>query len=566
MANESKGKVTRRRFVVGAVAGVAAGLVVGAAGGYLGAPNKTTTQVNTTTQVQTQTQTVTVQPWIPTTWDYTTDVVVVGFGFAGQAAAITAHDGGANVIVLEKMSEALSGGNSRVCGQCTWVPGTKQDGTTDLTLLTAETQYFTALGAGQGFPAPADYLQAGITEAANNKTWLEGLGAKTEWSAFPQSFYPQLPGSSTTGGSWSVVSTQPYGGNWYFLKTQIVNRNINVMYSTPATGLIQDPDTKEVLGVVASSGGNTLHIKANKSVILCAGGYEYAPQMVRDYLNIPAIASIGSPYNTGDGILMAMAAGANLWHMDVFAAPTGYSITPTTYTSAVGVDSPSAGGYIVVGADSKRFDDEFYPVSPNATPGLSLVAGKYFKHGVYQTPPYPIPMYMIFDSTAFASTSLFAGLAGLGWVLNVEGYKPSTDNSTELANGWITKANTIAALATAIGADSTVLPQTVTNWNNMVAAGKDTDYGRTVQLAPISTPPYYAVQVKPMILNTQGGPVRSAKAEVVDRSGNPIPRLYSAGEMGEIFGYLYQCCRNVGLCYAMGRIAARNAVAQSAWT
>jgi len=204
-------------------------------------------------------------------------------------------------------------------------------------------------------------------------------------------------------------------------------------------------------------------------------------------------------------------------------------------------------------------------VSPNATPGLTLVAGKYFKHGVYQTPPYPLPVHMIFDSTAMASTALFAGLAGLGWALNVEGYKPSADNSTELANGWITQADTIADLATAIGKDPTILPNEVTNWNTMVTAGVDTEYGRTAQLAPISTPPYYAIEIKPMILNTQGGPVRNDKGQVLDKNGNPIPRLYAAGEMGEIFSYLYQCCRNVSLCYTVGRLAATDAVGLTPW-
>jgi len=566
LTTESKG-ISRRRFVAGAAAGVAVGAVVGVTGGYLGAGNKTTTE--TSTQVSTTTAvsnvTTTLKPWLPASWDHTADVVVVGFGFAGQAAAIAAQAAGADVLVLEKTTEALSGGNSRVCGQCTWVPGTKQDGTTDSSLLAQEVEYFTAFGEGQGFPAPADYIQTAVTECAKNKTWLESLGATMVWSAFPQAFYPQLPGSSSQNGSWSVKTTQPYGGNWYFLKQYALSKGIDIMYSTPATGLVQNPETKEVLGVVATSNGNTVHIKANKGVVLCAGGYEYNPQMVRDYLNQPVISSIGSPSNTGDGIEMAIAAGADLWHMDVFAAPTGYAVTPSAYTSAISIDSPTKGGYIVVGADSKRFDDEFYPVSPKATPGLTLVAGKYLKHGVYQTPPYPMPMYVLFDQTAMASTSIFAGLAGLGWALNVEGYKPSADNSAELANGWIIKADTIADLAKATGLDTTVLPQTVTSWNAMCTAGADTDYGRTAQLVGLTTPPYYAIAVKPMILNTQGGPRRNAQAQILDTTGTPIPRLYAAGEMGEVFSWLYQCCRNVSLCYTMGRIAATNAAALTAW-
>jgi hypothetical protein len=548
---QSKG-ISRRQFIAGTVGGLVIGAAAGAAAGSLGFP-----------------KTVTAQPWLPAKWDQTADIVVVGFGFAGMSAAITAHDAGANVIVLEKTTEDLSGGNSRVCGQCTWVPGTKNDGTVDSSLMAGQLQYFEAMEEGQGFPVPDDYLQMAVNECAKNKTWLEGLGATTEWSMFPQPFYPQLNGAAAVtgpnGGSWSVKSTQPYGNNWFFLKDQISSRGITVMYSTPAKNLIQNAQTKEILGVVATSNGTDINIRANKAVILAAGGYEYAPQMVRDYLNIPEIHSLGSPSNTGDGILMAIGAGADLWHMDVFAAPTGWAINPPEYKSAINVGTPTKGGFIFVGADSERFDDELYPVSPNATPGLTLVAGKYFKHGVYMTPPYPLPVHMVFDQTAMSSTALFAGMAGLGWALNVEGFKASQDNSTELANGWIVKADTISELATSIGKDPTIMSNEVTNWNSMCAAGKDTEYGRTAQLVPISTPPYYAIEIKPMILNTQGGPMRNSKGQVLDTDGNVIPRLYEAGEMGEIFAYLYQCCRNVSLCYTVGRLAATDAAGLTAW-
>ena len=549
---EPKKGISRRQFLTGTVGGLVIGAAAGAAAGSLGFP-----------------KTITSQPWIPDTWDQTADVVVVGFGFAGQAAAITAHDAGASVIVLEKTSEALSGGNSRVCGQCTWVPGTTQSGGKDPSLMSGQLDYFKAMSDGQGFPVPDDYLQMAVNESAKNKDWLEGLGAETEWSPFPQPFYPALNGAATVtgpnGGSWSVKGTQPYGNNWFFLKDQVNSRNITVLYNTPASKLIQNPQTMEVLGVVATSNGQTISIKANKGVILCTGGYEYAPQMVRDYLNIPEITSLGSPSNTGDGVLMAMGAGAGLWHMDVFGAPTGWAIHPSDFKSALAVGTPPKGGFIYVGADSKRFDDEHYPVSPNATPGLSLVAGKYFKHGVYMTPPYPLPVHMVFDQTAFASGPLFAGLAGLGWALNVEGFQPSKDNLAELAKGWIVKADTVEALATAIGKDPTTLAAEVANWNTMVAAGVDTEYGRTAQLAPISTPPYYAIKLEPMLLNTQGGPVRNATGQVLDTNGNVIPRLYAAGENGEIFSYLYQCCRNVSLCYSVGRLAATDAAKLTAW-
>jgi succinate dehydrogenase/fumarate reductase flavoprotein subunit len=523
---------------------------------------------------------------IPSSWDYTADVVVVGMGFAGQAAAITASDLGANVILLEKGSESTgpstgtAGGNSRVCGQGVWVPGTDVYGNVNSSNLFNELIYFEAMEDGQGFPTDDDLIQAYVTNCANNKTWLEGLGAKvvlygTTSNPFPQAFYPELPGASSVmlpyGGSWTVQGTQPYGNNWYFLLGQIQKRPINVMYSTPAVGLVQNPSTGEILGVRANpAGGSTINVAANKAVVLACGGYEYNPVMHRDYIDIPGVAHAGSPLNTGDGIHMAQAVGADLWHMNVYAAPTFYAMQRPQYDASIMTATPSKGGWIYVGADSMRYSNEAQAPGPNTYPspanpsepaGTYIVAGQYLCHGVYTKPLYPVPIHMIFDSVGFGSGALFMG----AWASDVEGYKPDPTNKTELGLGWIYTASTLSGLATIIGKDPTVLPNEVSSWNKMAAAGADTEYGRTTGLAAISTPPYYAIQISPGLLNTQGGPRRNANGEVLDTNGNAIPRLYSAGEMGEVISKLYQCMRNVSMCYGMGRIAATNAVNLTSW-
>ena len=86
-----------------------------------------------------------------------------------------------------------------------------------------------------------------------------------------------------------------------------------------------------------------------------------------------------------------------------------------------------------------------------------------------------------------------------------------------------------------------------------------------MMLAPINEPPYYAIELSPSMLNTQGGPRRNEKAQIVRPGGAPIPRLYSAGELGSIYSYLYQGTGNIGECLAFGRIAARSAVAETPW-
>ena len=84
-------------------------------------------------------------------------------------------------------------------------------------------------------------------------------------------------------------------------------------------------------------------------------------------------------------------------------------------------------------------------------------------------------------------------------------------------------------------------------------------------LSPLGPGPYYAVELSPSMINTQGGPRRNEKGQIVRPDGTPIPRPYSAGELGSIYSYLYQGTGNIGECLVFGRIAARNAVAETPW-
>ena len=85
-------------------------------------------------------------------------------------------------------------------------------------------------------------------------------------------------------------------------------------------------------------------------------------------------------------------------------------------------------------------------------------------------------------------------------------------------------------------------------------------------LSPISNAPFYAIEIAPAFVNTQGGPRRNERGQILRPDGSPIKRLYSAGELGSIYGYLYQGGGNLGECMAFGRISGRNAVAEQPWS
>jgi len=147
----------------------------------------------------------------------------------------------------------------------------------------------------------------------------------------------------------------------------------------------------------------------------------------------------------------------------------------------------------------------------------------------------------------------------------VERYDWSDDNGAELAKGWIKQAETLRALAQIMGLPPAVLEETIIRWNAHCHVGADADFGRTKMLSPIQKAPFYAVELSPSMLNTQGGPRRNARSQVVRPDGSPIPRLYSAGELGSIYSYLYQGTGNIGECLAFGRIAGRNGAAEQLW-
>lgn len=355
------------------------------------------------------------------------------------------------------------------------------------------------------------------------------------------------------------------GSNWYFLEDLIKKRKgIKKMYETPGKKLIQDTQTKQIRGVVATKGKQEIYIKAKRAVIICSGGYEFNRQMTRNYIHVPDYASPGSPYNTGDGIRMCMAVGADLSSMSSYAAPCYPMCRVPDYLSHLFFNRPQKGGHIWVGADSRRYKDEHWQMPSGPWPNHHpTFCGMLKENGVYRREKTPMPIHAIFDEDARLSGPLwFGAFAG-----QIEGYSPTNDNEKDIAKGYAVKAETIKALSTKIGRDPGILQDTIDRWNAACIDGKDPEYGRTTNLSPIKRKPFYAVNLIPSTVNTQGGMLRNIESQVLDVFGDPIPRLYAAGEIGDrVWANLYECAKNVGAgCMAAGRKAGKNAAAEKPW-
>ena len=237
------------------------------------------------------------------------DVVVVGFGAAGAATAITAHDLGADVLILEKAPRGEEGGNSRVAAQ----------GYLNTSSVEKAAAHLTALCGP--YAVPEEMVGVWAEEMGRNNAWVESIGGDPqEHQHQPVGIeFPDLPGSDCVH-KFHHGDVLGYSNTWKLFERAVTGRGIKIQYETPGTELIQSGETGAVLGVRAEGGGSPLYVRASRAVVLTCGGFENNQEMIRNYLpGLPYCYTSGTPYNEGDGIRMAMAAGADLWHMNNYA-------------------------------------------------------------------------------------------------------------------------------------------------------------------------------------------------------------------------------------------------------
>ncbi|GHB15721.1 FAD-binding dehydrogenase [Streptomyces viridiviolaceus] len=473
-------------------------------------------------------------------WDIEADVVVLGFGAAGCAAAIEAHDAGASVIVLEKMEEGLEGGNTRVSGGI-WFDNRDPE---------RAAVYLRSLCGDNPLPEPVVTVWA--EETYRNTAWLEGLGAKIgSHGAYPPE-YPELEGSDAFGGYLGVEGRMGDGLLYDVLTRAVRARGIEVRLATPARELMQDTATGAVHGVLATGPDSSpLRIRARRGVVLATGGFEADQQMVRDYLRLPDSVVWGTPAATGDGHRMAMKAGADLWHMDNMMTVTG--MRAPGFRSGFYTPFFLGKNFLYIGKDGTRLADE----QPQVGHGQAVL------HGNYEL--FPVrPMHVIFDENARLAGPVSPGrdMLPVGWNLLVEGYEWSADNSAEIEKGWIHRADTLEDLAGILGLDPHALLATVQRWNAACAAGVDDQFGRDPQtLAPLDRAPYYAFSWGPMVAWSNGGPRRDERARVLDPFGAVIPGLLAAGNVSSTYSWAKDGGMHIADALAFGRVAGRTAAA-----
>ena len=450
-----------------------------------------------------------------------TDVVVIGAGGAGFAAAITAANEGKNVVLMDKMGvyggdTALSGGEMAVPGNWIQVTQGVKDSPEELVsdMLVG--------GDNKGDPELVAIIANGALDSANWLTYEGGVSWKHDLMQF--------------GGHNIKRSIIPITHSGSEMTTKLTNRaegidNLVLIDNTQATELVVD-DKGTVTGVkvVNPMTGEEAEVKC-KAVVLTTGGFgsnvdmrkKYNPDMDEKILSTDSVAA------QGDGIVMAEKVGADTIDMEYIQT---YPVCDPETGALLYVGDVRLENYgILVNKEGDRFVQELDRRDvisngiKNQTDGVA---------------------FLLFNQKAADATGL------------VETHADEYENSE--SRGVIVKADTLDEVAKAQGVDAEELKKTVEKWNKYCADGKDPDFGYSAEMNTIEDGPYYLMACKPAVHYTMGGLHITPEAEVLDKNGKPIAALYAAGEVaGHKMG-----TNRLGSCsmtdiYTFGRIAGKNA-------
>ncbi len=499
------------------------------------------------------------------TWDEIYDVICVGYGFAGAAAAVAAHDAGARVLLLEKMPvpggiSVCSAGGVRISrdAEATFYYLKETNaGTTPDRCLRALAEDMTRI-------EPFIRELASVNGAEVAVTWAKANYPFEGGDSFGYVSIKNIPGYDPVRDfTWGRGLR---GGTRLFkvMMDNVETRGIEVRLGTAAEGLVTEGG--RVYGLKAGS----KRIRATGGIVLATGGFEADTDMQAQYWQEKPVLPCAFLGNTGDGIRMAQAVGADLWHMwhyhgtygfrhpNPAAYPYGIRLyrLPDWVPGADGADvevqsffagySDTLMPWIVVDGGGRRYMNEYPPYLQDTghRPMATYDPG---------TQSYPrIPSWLIVDADGLQRGPLGFPTyndpaCNLGW---------SNDNQAEIEAGFLSQAATVPDLAGAIGAEADMLAETIERWNGFCAQGRDLDHDRLpATMMPIKTPPYTFGQLWPLCANTQGGPVHDERQRVLTPYGEPIPGLYSAGELGSLFGHLYISGGNLAECFIGGKRA-----------
>jgi succinate dehydrogenase/fumarate reductase flavoprotein subunit len=518
-------------------------------------------------------------------WDHEVDVVVLGTGGAGLTAALTAAANGASVAVYEKA--ATVGGTTAVSGGIVWIPAHHRSPEGELTVEDAM-RYLDAQSLGA---MDTELVETFVRTGPEMLDFVEkNSELQFEIAAGFPDYKPELPGGRPTGGrshnakpfdlarlgEWSDritsfpvdfsnvgidaetrarihASVDDMDGDYCVAGTALVagllkglldhgvvpTTEARALELIAADGGQERSDSgnrsRRIVGVRIAHGGKDVRVHARQGVVLGTGGFEWDPVLVEAYLRGPMHGPVSPPNNTGDGLRMAMAHGADLanmgeaWWVPIVQLP-GDTIDGHQRSRSVRLERTRPRS-VIVNRAGKRFLNEAGEYNSMAGPFHQLDP----RFGYVND-----PAWIVFDS------------------LHLEKYGFLGVEPDCVAPDWYNKSADLVELGEKTGIDPEGLARTLAAWNHNVEAEVDPEFGRGSSaydgywgdttaatpalqtLGPVDTAPYYAVPVTVGAMGTKGGPRTDADGRVLHVSGEVIPGLYAVGNaMAGVTGKAY---------------------------
>lgn len=459
-------------------------------------------------------------------WDAKYDVIVIGFGGAGATAARYAAKRDNRILLIDAAPEGSEGGNTRFAAGAF---------ATAVDFDKAKDYYLQSFSP---FDHDEDTLNSFIHEITQLPQYAKkDFGLETHPSGMhKRSEYYEF--NNANGMIHQSMTTLYDGSFWKLLRQGVYDQldKIDVWYNSPAQHLIQDSVTNTILGVQIQHKGKLRNIAAKNGVIMSLGGYENNPEMIQTYLGRGSLAPIGTLYNQGKGIDLAIEAGARLWHMSnfdshAFSLHEGHAHEQFAYM--IQWKSLFTGSVFIAGDDGTRYLNE----------QCEDRHGYQYNHGDYVMLPNQNHPHIVMDQAEYDQLQ--------------RDTSPKKDQIKQVIAHAI-QAPTLSALAEKIKAPRLI--QAVDDFNFFVIRGRDYIADRpTATMREFADGPYYAIPIRHNILHTHGGARRNGQCEVLDLEGNVIPHLYEAGELGDPFATKYIGGSSVADLLVSGRLAGLNA-------
>ncbi len=462
-------------------------------------------------------------------WDKEADIVVLGCGACGMVAAIEAAELGASVIAVEKNDGC--GGDAYYSHGVVMGNGSRMDEEKGIEVTSQQVIDEANDGWYLMEQPQIELSDFTIEQSGATLNWLLDHGVQFDNpEGHLNHTYSDLPIFHQMVG---------WGTGLIALADQLEGKVDELLLGTRAKRLVQD-ESGRVIGVVcegsegsegSESSEGEVAIKARCGVVLATGGYNHNNALVTLWDNrCEGMLAQGCPTNTGDGLIMAAACGAA--YMSARAeAPTSclLDMSSVNYASFA---LPREGA-ICVGVDGRRFmleSSELKRINTDMAIEQYVDAKRLGSEYV---------CYICTECDAIQDT---------------------------IADGVTTfKADTLEELAEQLGVDPSGLVEEVAHYNEMVAAGKDEDFGKEEGLIALDTAPFYGIQVTPRLNQSCGGLIVNTDSQVMSYQLDneegivcaPIPGLYAGGE---IVPYSMHYGFALSHAFTQGRIAVRHAL------